>query len=74
MFQADLTEVDVLAIYLYPIVMENLKKQIAQMRPGTTIVSHQFKFPGIEPEKTIEVQSGARELHLIHIYKTPLKN
>ncbi len=44
MFKADLTDVDVLAIYLYPAVMDQLKKQIEHMRPGTIVVSHQFKF------------------------------
>ena len=58
MFKVDLTDVDVLAIYLYPEVMNQLKKQIEQMHPGGIVVSHQFKFPGIEPDKAIEVQSN----------------
>ena len=73
MFKADLTDVDVLAIYLYPEVMNQLKKQIEQMHPGGIVVSHQFKFPGIEPDKAIEVQSVTGERHLIYVYKLPLK-
>ena len=73
MFKADLTDVDVLAIYLYPEVMNQLKKQIEQMNPGGIVVSHQFKFPGIEPDKAIEVQSATGERHLIYVYKLPLK-
>ena len=34
LFKADLTDVDVLAIYLYPVVMDQLKKQIENMHPG----------------------------------------
>lgn len=74
MLKADLSDVDVLAIYLYPAVMDQLKKQIEHMRPGTIVVSHQFKFPGIEPDTIIEEQSGdTRERHSIYIYKLPLK-
>ncbi len=73
MFKADLTDVDVLAIYLYPEVMDQLKKQIENMHPGAIVVSHQFKFPGLEPDKTIEEQSGTGERHSIHVYKLPLK-
>ncbi len=73
MFKADLTDVDVLAIYLYPDVMNQLKKQIEKMHPGAIVVSHQFKFPGIESDKAIEVQSVTGERHLIYVYKLPLK-
>jgi outer membrane protein assembly factor BamB len=73
MFGADLTDVDVLALYLYPAVMERLKKQIENMHSGAIVVSHQFQFPGIEPDEAIEMHSMLGERHLIYVYKLPLK-
>ncbi len=74
MYAADLSSVDVLAIYLYPVVMDELKKQITRMPDGSRIVSHQFQFPGIEPEKQLTMQSEeSGEKHAIFLYRLPLK-
>lgn len=61
------------AIYLYPVITDKIKPQIEHMRPGTTTVSHEFKFPGIEPTETVVLCSRyAGETHLILLYKVPL--
>jgi len=74
MYAADLSSVDVLAIYLYPVVMDELRKQVSLMPTGARIVSHQFRFPGIEPEKMVTMQSEeSGEQHSIFLYRLPLK-
>ncbi len=74
MYAVDLSNVDVLAIYLYPVVMDALKKQIARMPAGSRIVSHHFQFPGIEIETKVTMQSEeSGEKHAIYLYRLPLK-
>jgi len=75
MYKADLSKVDVLAIYLYPVAMDVLKAQISHIPKGSVIVSHQFRFPGIAPEKVIAMQSRETgERHSIYVYRVPLGN
>jgi SAM-dependent methyltransferase len=74
MYAADLSNVDVLALYLYPVVMDEIRKQINHMPAGARIVSHQFKFPEIEPENVVTMQSvESGEKHTIFLYRLPLK-
>lgn len=75
MYKADLSNVDVLTIYLYPVVMDALRKQISRMPAGSRIVSHQFQFAGVELEKQINMQSEeSGEKHSIFFYRLPLKD
>ena len=39
MYTADLSEVDVVAVYVYSAVLAKMKPQFAQLRPGARIVS-----------------------------------
>ena len=52
MFEVDLSKVDVLVLYQPPKLLERMKPQLAQLRPGSRIVSHFFLIPGIEPDET----------------------
>ncbi len=74
MYHTDLSNVNVLAIYLYPAVMDKLKQQISRMPVGSLVVSHQFQFSNIEPDKVIRLQSQhSGENHSIYVYRLPLK-
>ncbi len=73
-FKVDLSQADVIAVYLLPKQLELLIPQLKKLKPGSRIVSHQFEIPGIEPDKTIEMQSGEDgEGHTIHLWTAPLQ-
>ena len=56
LFETDLTDVDVLALYLGPTQNLRLRPRIlAQMEPGSTVVSHAFAMGGWIPDVEIEV-------------------
>jgi outer membrane protein assembly factor BamB len=73
MFTADLSGVDVVTVYLNPNVLEKMKLQFGQMKPGSRIVSHLFEIPGVEPHKRLVAESESGEGHEILLYVTPLK-
>jgi hypothetical protein len=52
MYTADLSAVDVVAVYLYPTALEKLKPQFDKLKPGARIASHQFEIPGVKPFET----------------------
>lgn len=69
----DLSEADVVAVYLVPNQLKALLGQYEKLKPGARIVSHQFKIPGVDPDQTITVTSTADgEPHAIHLWKAPL--
>jgi protein-L-isoaspartate O-methyltransferase len=73
MYTADLSDVHVVVVYVYPSVLEKMKTQFAQLPAGARIVSHQFEIPGVKPTQTVEVDSeetGGR--HKILVYTVPL--
>ncbi len=72
-YNVDLSEADVVAVYLLPKQLEELIPQFRKLPPGARIVSHAFKIPGIEPEQSRTVRSeedGAS--HRIYVYQAPL--
>lgn len=74
LFTADVSQADVIAVYLLPAQLEKLLPQLATMKPGSRLVSHQFEIPGIAPDKSINVKSGDDgETHAIHLWTLPLR-
>jgi outer membrane protein assembly factor BamB len=73
MFTANLSNVDVVAIYLYPVVLEKLKPQFARMKPGSRIVSHFFEIPGWKPSKRFFIASETGDKHEILLYELPVE-
>lgn len=50
LFRADLSDADVVLVYLFPEVIRQLiSKFERELRPGTYIVSHTFRLPGYTP-------------------------
>jgi outer membrane protein assembly factor BamB len=73
LFTADLSQADVLALYLLPVQTGRLIPRLKRMRPGVRIVSHQFPIPGVAPEKVIEFESKeSGESHQLFLFITPI--
>jgi SAM-dependent methyltransferase len=74
MFQVDLSQADIVAVFLYPRLLERLRPQFAKMKPGSRIVSHQFLMPDVEPDKVITLESTETgDRHTLYLWTTPLK-
>lgn len=53
MWNANLTDVNLVFLYQIPYAMGRMKKLLeSQLAPGSRVVSHAFKIPGWEPETT----------------------
>ena len=56
--KADVSRATVMTLYLLPGMMVSLqKKLLAELKPGTRIVSHDFTFDRWKPERTITVET-----------------
>ena len=54
LFQADLRDATVVTLFLFPEMNQRLQPRLlAQLRPGTRIVSHRFGIGDWLPERTI---------------------
>ncbi|MCC6608147.1 MAG: methyltransferase domain-containing protein [Burkholderiales bacterium] len=56
LFQADLAEATVIALYLLPAMNDALRPRLQGLRPGTRIVSHDFAMDDWEPDHVSVVQ------------------
>ncbi len=73
LFDADLSAVDVVTIYLYPAQTGALLPRLKTLKAGARIIAHQYGLPGIEPEMTFSIRStDSGETHTIYRYTTPL--
>lgn len=64
-YAIDVSDADVIFLYLFPSMMTALAKRFSGMvKPGTLIVSHAFRFGGREPIKTI-IAAGKK----VHVYR-----
>ena len=73
-FAADFKDATVVAVYLYPRLLQRLLPKFDQLKPGSRIVSHQFAFPDVPPVKEVAIESketGAK--HTIYVWTTPLR-
>ena len=58
LFKTDVSEATVVTLYLLPKVMGRVEKKLfAELKPGTRIVAHDYEFPGIAPEKLVELDA-----------------
>jgi precorrin-6B methylase 2 len=73
-FTLDLSEANVITLYLLPSLNVKLIPQLEKLKPGSRIVSHDFDMRGVKPDKVVEIDSdnGYRE-HTIYLWTTPLK-
>lgn len=75
-FTVDLSEADVILMYLLPWMTKRLVPQFQEMAPGSRIVSHDFGIGDIlyiPPDSTSKVPlEEENETHLVHRWATPL--
>ena len=73
LFTADLSNADVIAVYLLPKQLEKLLPQLEKLKPGARIVSHYFEIPGYKAGQSIAMDSQEDgDRHKLHLYITPL--
>ena len=64
MYQADISKANVLALFLLPSNMLQLRQKFLDLRPGSRIVSNTFGIEGWTPDETVH---GERRLQrLVH--------
>lgn len=74
-FTVDLSEMDVVTMYLLPDLNLRLMPQLEKLKPGSRVVSHDFSISGVEPDEIARVDCTAdgRE-HTVYLWIAPLKD
>ncbi len=72
-FTLDLSEANVITLYLLPRLNVKLFPQLEKLKTGSRIVSHDFRMRGVKPDKIIELHSDYdQQEHKIFMWTTPL--
>ena len=73
LFEADLRDATAVMIYLLPRINLKLRpKLLAELRPGTPVVSHDFDMAEWRPDRTMQVRAPDR-LHTLHLWVIPAR-
>lgn len=74
-FTLNLSEANVITLYLLPELNVKLIPQLEKLEPGSRIVSHDFDMRGVKPDQVVEisVNDEYNEMHTIYLWTTPLK-
>lgn len=73
LFEADLSAVDVVTLYLFPVQNRELLPRLKNLKRGARIVTHRYALPGIEPEAIVNIRSqDSGEMHTLYRYSVPL--
>lgn len=73
MFEADISQATVLAMFLLPDNLNRLKPKMEKMRPGTRIVLNTFGVPGWRPDVTEQVGGTCSSWCTAMLYTLPAK-
>jgi len=65
LFEADLSQATVVALYISPGVMTRLKPRLLALQPGTRVVSHHFSLGDWEPDEKVRVEDRDGYLWLV---------
>ena len=72
MYKVDLKPATVVTLYLLTSVNERLKPILERdLRPGARVVTHDFKIPGWEPVRTLDVMTDSGFSKKIYLYVRP---
>jgi len=73
-FTLDLSDANVITLYLLPSLNVKLVPQLEKLKPGSRIVSHDFDMRGVKPDQVVKItpESSYRE-HTIYLWTIPLK-
>lgn len=73
-FTLDLSEANVITLYLLPKLNVKLIPQLEKLKPGSRIVSHDFDMKGVQPDRMVHMTSQEDgESHTIYLWTVPLK-
>ena len=73
-FTLDLSEANVITLYLLPSLNVKLIPQLEKLKPGSRIVSHDFDMRGVTPDKVVKINSDNEYAeHTVYLWTTPLK-
>jgi uncharacterized protein (TIGR03000 family) len=72
-FTLDLSEANVVTLYLLPELNVKLMPQLAKLKPGSRIVSHDFDMRGAKPVKTVTVEPKGQleRKHTVYLWTVP---
>lgn len=73
-FDLDLSNVTVVALYLFPELNLALIPQLEKMKAGSRIVAHDYGIEGVEPDVTATVHRRDGLKHKVFLYTTPLRH
>jgi len=65
LYEADLSQATVFALYISPGVMTKLKPRLLALRPGTRVVSHHFTLEDWEPDEVIRTEGRTGYLWVV---------
>ncbi|MCK4294932.1 MAG: methyltransferase domain-containing protein [Planctomycetes bacterium] len=72
-FTLDLSEANVITLYLLPSLNVKLIPQLDKLKPSSRIVSHDFRMRGVKPDKVEKLTSSKDNTqHKIFLWTTPL--
>jgi SAM-dependent methyltransferase len=72
-FTLDLSDANVITLYLLPSLNAKLIPQLEKLKPGSRIVSHDFDMRGVKPDEVVTVTSADGSQHTVYLWTTPLK-
>ena len=73
-FQVDLSEADVVTLYLLPNLNVRLIPQLTKMKPGARIISQDFDMDGVIPDRVVQVYLRNKGIYKsFYLWTTPLK-
>ena len=73
MYEADIADATVLALFLLPSNLEKLKPKFLALRPGSRIVANTFWMEGWEPDDTVKMESNCDSWCTAHLFIIPAR-
>ena len=71
MYEADISQATVLALFLLPHNLEQLKPKFERLRPGTRIVTNGYQITGWEPKEVGTVEGDCTSWCTAYLYVVP---
>jgi SAM-dependent methyltransferase len=73
MYEADISDATVLALFLLPSNLEKLKPKFLALRPGSRIVANTFWMEGWEPDDTVKMENDCDSWCTAHLFIIPAR-
>ena len=72
-FTLDLSQANVVTLYLLPQLNVKLIPQLQKLKPGSRIISHDFDMRGVKPDKVERFTSSDGEEHTLYLWTAPIQ-